>query len=144
MKCLQEVFLGTREKQRLHGKTIRSKSQLDICFTCLVLLGCQDPWECEYDFENILQKQNHAPTEQTKWETIDIIEEKVNQGGRIYFENEFSYIKYFTHRAAYTVTELKKMIAMTMLPILIKHHKQYYILFNKESSRQNLWQGDNV
>ena len=52
--------------------------------------------------------QNHAPTEQTKCETIDIIEEWVNQDGRIYFENEFSYVKYFTHRAAYTVTELKK------------------------------------
>ena len=61
-----------------------------------------------YDFENILQTQKFAMSEQTLCQTSHIDEEQINQGGFVYSEISKSKLKYFIYRSTYTVAGLKK------------------------------------
>ena len=95
-----------------------------------------------YDFENILQTQKFAMTEQTKCETSQINEEQVNKRGLIYAKSSMSKMKYCMCRATYTVTVLKKS---SWYDDAIYLNEKSHIIPTfypiKESVCQNLWQG---
>ena len=81
-------------------------------------------------------------TEPTKRQKSHINEEQVNKGGLIYAKSSMSKLKYCMHRAAYTVTVLKKSSwydDATFLNEKLQINPTFFPI--KESVCQNFWQG---